>query len=641
MWLLHTSLLRLHHFIGQERPAYAILSHTWGNDEILFQDIQNRQDTGWKDIPGYDKLICSCLQAKRDGYQYIWIDTCCIDKTSSAELSEAINSMFQWYKSSAACYVFLEDVRAVSDLFKSRWFTRGWTLQELIAPETVRFYDHRWNLLGDRFGLAPEITHRTNIGLNVLTRNHLNNGYPWEAHTHSNQKSTCESCYCVITTIEDSLKTVCVAEKMNWVSERETTRIEDIAYCLLGIFGVNMTLIYGEGLNAFRRLQEEILKRSEDQSILTWCAFDESHDATSSFLASHPRQFKLREYHIQDIPWRSSRYTHESVTRKMELVSSKLSLSTRLYRYPFEKDLWIVILDCIVGTNLLSKPALILLRLPGSEPLFCRVKADTAFIVEPSNNPTGQFGQLVGYSGKQRLYNDTVQFNERTGLYRSVITDLDTHQGHPANITIKADSHGAGYQIDRGLNIIHRPWSSVQSRIAQFNQQSLDIVDSFSIVGSIPRFNHNQSLTLHVARSYVVAFENNSSTFFVIWGYEMSTLIFSMQELFRQLRAHPYNVKNCTVVDIMNALERVQVEGVELQVSSSECPKIIGEPGSTRYQVDVGTRLKTFLGSKVLDVRVDISRHLEQGGKTQDKLKWDNKRGYLLDLASKPSRHIP
>lgn len=158
MWLLHTTSFCLCEFIGQKKPPYAILSHTWGNGEVLFQDVQNLQDMRWKSKPGYKKVASSCHQAVQDGYDYIWIDTCCIDKTSSAELSEAINSMFQWYEASAVCYAFLEDVLAKSDFLKSRWLTRGWTLQELISPRTVRFYNQEWNLLGDRFQLAPEIS---------------------------------------------------------------------------------------------------------------------------------------------------------------------------------------------------------------------------------------------------------------------------------------------------------------------------------------------------------------------------------------------------------------------------------------------------------------------------------------------------
>ncbi|KAM0420630.1 hypothetical protein ACHAPT_011546 [Fusarium lateritium] len=145
MRLLDTSSYELTEFIGNKIPSYAILSHTWGEGEVLFSDIQNKTAQSKN---GFGKLVSCCRKAVEDGFKWVWIDTCCIDKSSSAELSEAINSMYQWYRDSVICYAYLEDVTdtlpakgtSSKGFAESRWFTRGWTLQELIAPRAVEFY---------------------------------------------------------------------------------------------------------------------------------------------------------------------------------------------------------------------------------------------------------------------------------------------------------------------------------------------------------------------------------------------------------------------------------------------------------------------------------------------------------------------
>ncbi|KAI0196440.1 heterokaryon incompatibility protein-domain-containing protein [Astrocystis sublimbata] len=259
MYLLHTTDFRLKLYLDDaKRPPYAILSHTWlrDGDEVSFEGLAQyhsakadekaqEADTIWS-LPGFCKIRGSCEIAKQHGMEWIWIDTCCIDKRSSAELSEAINSMFKWYKESAMCIVFLEDVRGTvisEDLLRdSRWFTRGWTLQELLAPQKqLLFFDCEWQLIADlrkNNELCRVISHMTRIPAAYL------NGAP--------------------------LSEVCVAKKMSWAANRETTRIEDRAYSLLGIFDVNMALLYGEGEKAFIRLQEEILNQTHDHSILAW-----------------------------------------------------------------------------------------------------------------------------------------------------------------------------------------------------------------------------------------------------------------------------------------------------------------------------------------------------------------------------------
>jgi hypothetical protein len=221
-------------------PPYAILSHTWGTDEeeVTFKDLV--EDTG-KGKDGYKKIEFCGKQAANNGIRFSWVDTCCIDKSSSAELSEAINSMFRWYHNAAQCYVYLSDVSTAGYINneassrwtwklafrKSRWFTRGWTLQELIAPTSVDFFSAESDRLGDRNSLVQEIHEITGIAIQALQGSLLSQ--------------------------------FSVNERMSWAARRETKREEDAAYSLLGIFNIHMPLIYGEGRkNALVRLHKEI-----------------------------------------------------------------------------------------------------------------------------------------------------------------------------------------------------------------------------------------------------------------------------------------------------------------------------------------------------------------------------------------------
>jgi hypothetical protein len=344
MRLLHAGTLEFLEFEGMNIPDYAILSHRWEEGEVTYEDMKHGPLAHARGKHGFDKIQQCCQLALADGLTFAWIDTCCIDKTSSAELSEAINSMYQWYQRSVVCYAYLSDVYVeipgdnvdatgtpnpilkdndnatkytdkapdnhddgterltgtpkdnndapphlvelpddnndviedlpetplkngdatehtaqVSDehntglkdlmesidnhdnagdssvlvasfeksqMLDSKWWKRGWTLQELIAPRLIKFYGkgrNKWQLFGDKTSLADLVTYRTGIPRAVL------NG--------------------------QDVKRCSVAMRMSWASDRETTRIEDTAYCLLGIFGVNMPLLYGEGERAFLRLQ--------------------------------------------------------------------------------------------------------------------------------------------------------------------------------------------------------------------------------------------------------------------------------------------------------------------------------------------------------------------------------------------------
>lgn len=223
---------------SEDLPSYAILSHTWGTDEIFFADLKKTCDD-WQQKSGYRKLEFCADQAIKDGIQFFWVDTCCIDKSDSIEFQTAINSMFRWYRDADRCYVFLEDISILpkkstevpweGKFRESRWFTRGWTLQELIAPRLVDFYSREGIQLGDKVSLEPMIHEITGIPISALRGAELSE-FP-------------------------------VLEREAWIKGRQTTYEEDMVYSLLGIFGVFMFLNYGEGKsNAQNRLHEEIQK---------------------------------------------------------------------------------------------------------------------------------------------------------------------------------------------------------------------------------------------------------------------------------------------------------------------------------------------------------------------------------------------
>ncbi|KIJ19550.1 hypothetical protein PAXINDRAFT_69577, partial [Paxillus involutus ATCC 200175] len=243
------------------RIKYAIFSHRWGSKEPSFSDMSSATTTTpmsrWKgkkkisfpDGPGFQKLLRFCEKAKSDyGCVYVWSDTCCIDKTSSAELEEAIRSMFRWYRNAEVCIAYLAESSTTEDFEYEPWFTRGWTLQELLAPLVVRFYNRDWQ---------PLCTH-------------------WLPGTNDKQNTEMQDAIERVTRIpHKDLQQFQpgygrVYEKMVWASKRRTTRVEDIAYSLLGIFDVSMPIAYGEGMWAFHRLMEVLAQRSSDRGFFAW-----------------------------------------------------------------------------------------------------------------------------------------------------------------------------------------------------------------------------------------------------------------------------------------------------------------------------------------------------------------------------------
>jgi hypothetical protein len=292
--------------IGDKIHPYAILSHTWkeGQEVTLadLKELDKAQGMDDQSKEGYHKLRFCAKQAKRDGLDYFWVDTCCIDKSNSAELQEAINSMYRWYQKAAKCYVYLSDVeyntsdtddessRRWKPFFrKSRWFTRGWTLQELLAPTSVEFYSKEGALLGNKNTLRDTIREITGIPIEAL--------------------------------LSSNLSKFDIAERFSWAQNRHTTREEDGAYCLFGLFGVHLPLIYGEGrMNALARLEEQTKKSPKDALL----SLDEEQKrmliGSLRFDQIDARQMTIKTAHAKTCRWllKSEQYLDWLDTTKLD-----------------------------------------------------------------------------------------------------------------------------------------------------------------------------------------------------------------------------------------------------------------------------------------------------------------------------------
>ena len=282
--------------------------------KLIFQDFKNLDKA--QTISGFSKIVKTCQLTRQSGIKWAWIDTCCIDKKPSAELSESINSMYSWHRQSVVCYAYISDWRPTvewvhlrpvdedftghkTSLFEQetsyqaarhkdlnnsmhkpmplRWFTRGWTLQELIAPTRMEFYDQAWNFKGLKSDpmVVENLSRITAISEDILQDGSI-----------------------------DRLRETSLGQRMSWAAHRETSRIEDTAYCLLGIFQVNMPMLYGEGDRAFFRLQEEIIKFSTDLTLFAWTQHHADEQEYRGILSCHPREFAgLRDCVLLNTPY--------------------------------------------------------------------------------------------------------------------------------------------------------------------------------------------------------------------------------------------------------------------------------------------------------------------------------------------------
>ncbi|KAL9093956.1 MAG: hypothetical protein Q9165_003626 [Trypethelium subeluteriae] len=339
MRLLHTTAIKLKDFSDVGIPRYAILSHRWEDEEVLFKDIES---DNWEQMAGANKIVGCCREAAQFGFDWVWIDTCAIDKSSSAELQETINSMYFWYQRAGKCITYLSDVlccgmpgEAERLLNRSLYFTRGWTLQELIAPIDIVFFDGEWNSIGTKSELIGELSSITGIDIDIL------NG-------------------------RAEVQTASIAKRMSWAAHRMTTRIEDQAYCLLGLFSVKMPMLYGEREAAFIRLQEEIMKHSDDHSLFAWepAEYPPKERFTDrkllvrhrGLLAESPLEF-ARSRHI-----RPNRRYEESAPYSM--TNKGLSIALNVKRFtsaPRDQETGLVaVLDCV---NEARRPTAIAIRL--------------------------------------------------------------------------------------------------------------------------------------------------------------------------------------------------------------------------------------------------------------------------------------
>ncbi|KAI5989363.1 hypothetical protein EDD15DRAFT_1321540 [Pisolithus albus] len=237
--LIHTTISGYFQFVT--------FSHRWGEGEPLLRDVKGHSIYGMPTEGGFGKLQAFCLRACEQGYLWAWSDTCCIDKDSSAELQEAIGSMFGWYRRSALTIVYLSDIPNTRSFGASEWFRRGWTLQELLAPQTILFYTQDWSLYKNHVGS----NHKVNA--NVIEE--------LERATGIDPRFL----------IEFSPGMDDARSRLQWASRRHTTRPEDIAYSLFGIFDLHLPVLYGESAEkALGRLLVEIISQSGDISVLDW-----------------------------------------------------------------------------------------------------------------------------------------------------------------------------------------------------------------------------------------------------------------------------------------------------------------------------------------------------------------------------------
>ncbi|KAF7552071.1 hypothetical protein G7046_g7529 [Stylonectria norvegica] len=363
-------------------PRYAILSHTWTEQEVLFEDIianlANQKAS-------YRKVQYACRQAVADGYKYVWVDSCCIDKDSSAEVSEAINSMYEWYQKAGICYAYLPDCPAGVDannidsaFAHSRWFTRGWTLLELLAPADLVFFDEKWGKIGEKRTLIKAVSIITGIDQDILS-------------------GVC------------SLESTSIAKRMSWAAYRQTSRREDEAYCLMGIFDVNMSILYGEGAKAFLRLQEEIIKQSDDQSLFAWVDQDASPGSYHGLLAKSSASFA---YSNTILPHQESLDWEPTVPYSM----SNRGLRIDLHLTRREGDIYVAAINCPTPPDYedTSFLAIYLKKLSDGGQQFARIKV-------------GQFAKVQHRGNLHEVYvrqNVSSRDHEAEGVFPNQILQL-------------------------------------------------------------------------------------------------------------------------------------------------------------------------------------------------------------------------
>ena len=439
MRLINTQTIQLRQFIS-EIPPYAILSHRWRSDpsgEATLQELHEAQQSfaaipstfvinsrqldsdhfpspqseqsppqardtrsakpseNHEYSPGIQKVADFCHIAKDYGYEWAWIDTACIDKTNSTELSEAINSMFQWYMNCECCFVYLHDMASDDclEIFdRSDWFTRGWTLQELIAPTHMVFCGSDWKQFGTKDSLRERLSASSGVPAEVLADPLLN--------------------FCYST-----------AQRMSWAANRNTTRGEDISYCLLGLFDINLPLLYGEGArNAFERMQIQILQNFEDESVLAWelneddqpaYAIVSIYDTTlgtgfylgtpalTGVLAWKPRHFLHSGNVVKSRTWVSN--TPLRITsRGLEVVSEVHGMSG------------VAVRDALVGGGAeeMNDPTVVTVRLACNQTAPAK-PCYMILIKDPTSIPTKRWCRIMFTHAESEFFTELMQYRQR------------------------------------------------------------------------------------------------------------------------------------------------------------------------------------------------------------------------------------
>ena len=471
-------------------PRYAILSHTWKEgEEVTFDEFSSESS---KSKAGYAKIWFCAQQAKRDGLEYFWVDTCCINKANAVEVQDAINYMFRWYQEAAQCYVYLADVsvqkrKADNENFQypweplfqqSRWFTRGWTLQELIAPPTVTFFSKEENWLGDKKTLERHIHEITGVPIQALQ------GAP--LHGFSKE------------------------DRLSWSRARHTTRKEDKAYSLLGIFGIFMVPNYGEGEeNAFRRLRKEIneslgrevlsLDSDQRQILLDSLRFDQidarqmtirnAHARTCKWLLTKPEYIdwldttKLGEHH--GLLWiKGKPGTGKSTLMKFSLSNARKTMKDRTVISFFFNARGTTMEKSTIGTyqSLLLQ---LLERLPALQCVFdllglssLSIRPDHQWGIESLKSLLEQAIQSLGQSSvicfidaldecEEEQVRDMIQFFERVGelaALAGIRFQICFSSRHYPHITIK-----------KGLSLVLEGQEGHSQDITNYLESELEI----------------------------------------------------------------------------------------------------------------------------------------------------------------------
>lgn len=318
--------------------------------DTLFELVTQRRIASRPVDSGFRKLVHFCYHSLHEHKcEFAWMDTCCIDKSSSAELDESIRSMFNWYKTSAICIIYLGSTRCeggkIDAIVKDPWFTRGWTLQELLGPTASKFYDKDWKTifpgsndkrsndkLDGKISSSRDDEDESEFDEDVLNAFSLPRGAnakhysDLERFLHAISRFTdipVDSILQFKPGLDDARK------RLSWVSKRQTTRIEDHAYCMIGMLDVTMPIAYGEGHNAFYRLQEAIIRNSNDRSLFIWCG---RSAMSSTMLASSPSAFSSECNTITWNVWSNGHSASAATSRlHFSITNHGLAITLALY----------------------------------------------------------------------------------------------------------------------------------------------------------------------------------------------------------------------------------------------------------------------------------------------------------------------